>query len=163
MKRPNQTFFVGFFSCFVLMSCLLLFAFKAPNGGILSPTMMSSAISWNEALALKNKYLSSNPLKIEISGQGGTSQQPLEGFTINAAQLLEIIQANKVGGKADEVVFYLGADDPAPGFTLPRYNLIAVGKNAGGLMIPNNDRDKSDPSKSSVFDKAEPCPPFCPE
>lgn len=164
MKTISNSFAAGFFTAILSMSCFFLFSFFTPANTDIKPGILtaSTAISWNEAVTLKNKFKNLQPLKMETTGPNGINQVPLEGFTIQAAQLLEIIQNNKAGGQADAVMFYLGAEDPQQGFTLPKYHIIAVGVNANGLMIPANDRDKSDPGKSSVFDKADPCPPFCP-
>ncbi|MCC6817094.1 MAG: hypothetical protein IT267_11835 [Saprospiraceae bacterium] len=124
----------------------------------------SGAISWNEAMSMRNKYKELAPLKIEYNGQNGKQINTLEAFKISATNLLEIIQNNKSGNgyNADHVVFYLGAKDPTDGNSLPTFQLIAVGMKNNQLMIPANVNDKNDPSKSSVFDKADPCPPFCP-
>lgn len=163
MKHFTSDFAKGFYACLFLMSVGLFFAFSNKTTQKNTDEHVSEAISWNDALAMRNKYLASSPLKTEMNNQGTITLKSLEGFSIQADHLIEIIQNNKAGGTADAVVFYLGAEEPASGFSLPRYNLIAVGRNSSGLMIPTNERDKSDPSKSSVFDKADPCPPFCPE
>jgi hypothetical protein len=162
-KIPD--FYKGFLTaCSVVLFVVLLSSFvkekQVKSSEILS---VSSAISWNEALTLRSDFTSNAALKIEIEGAGGIKQVPLKGFTIQADQLIEIINNNKVGGTADAVVFYFGSQPPLPGYTLPRYNIIAVGESNNQLMIPANERDWSDPNSSSVFDKANPCPPLCPE
>lgn len=134
----------------------------------LSPTFAeSSAISWNEALALKDKYLELAPMKIEYVNPSNPNTKlikTLEAFKIKASDLIEIIQNNKSGNgyPADNVMFYMGAKAPASGYTLPSYQLIAVGMRNNQLMIPAIGSDRNDPNKSSVYDKADPCPPFCP-
>jgi len=147
-------------SAVFLFSCIFVLSSYTKN--VVHSTenaLESTAISWDEAISLRDFYKENQPLRV----QSGNSQVPLEGFTIQAQQLLEIISNNKVGGKADQVMFYLGAEAPDRGSTLPKYNLIAVGLNGGQLMIPSSQEGRSNPSQSSVFDKANPCPPFCPE
>ncbi|NOT36703.1 MAG: hypothetical protein HOP11_04945 [Saprospiraceae bacterium] len=116
---------------------------------------------------MRNKYKTLQPLKVEFdnpNNPGTKTIQTLEAFKISASQLLAIINNNKNGGgyNADNVVFYLGAKDPEPGYTIPSYNIIAVGMRNNALMIPITEADKADATKSSVYDKADPCPPFCP-
>ncbi|MFZ1705276.1 MAG: hypothetical protein WAT79_13090 [Saprospiraceae bacterium] len=166
MKNHIQNVFTGFLAAIFTIVCFLVFSFftekkeVSPN----SVVPISSAISWNEAVALKNKFKTLQPLMMEVSGNSGSEQIPLEGFKIQASQLLEIINNNKSGGgnPADFVMFYLGAQDPTSGMTLPSYHMIAVGMQGDNLLIPTSESDKKDASKSSIFDKADPCPPFCP-
>lgn len=165
MQNKVSDFYKGFFAaCVMGLLIVVLSSFvkdtQTKSGEIFSA---SSAISWNEALTLRSDFKSRSPLKIEVEEGGTIKQLPLEGFTIQANQLLEIINNNKSGGNADAIMFYFGSQDPAPGFSLPRYNIIAVGVSNNELMVPTNERDWSDPNKSSVFDKANPCPPMCPE
>ncbi len=160
MQPSYRLFLFGFMSAvFVFCSIVVLSSYTQKEATTTDHLLESMAISWNEAVSLRNFYKENQPLKI----QSGNEQVPLEGFTIQANQLLEIISNNKIGGKADQVMFYLGAEAPERGSTLPKYNLIAVGLNGGQLMIPSNQEGRSNPSQSSVFDKANPCPPFCPE
>lgn len=160
MKPSIRLFLFGFLSAVFLFSCVIVLSSYTKKETITSDNFLESmAISWDEAVSLRNFYKANQPLKV----QSGNSQVPLEGFTIEANQLLEIISNNKVGGKADQVMFYLGAEAPDRGSSLPKYNLIAVGLNGGQLMIPSSPEGQSNPSQSSVFDKASPCPPFCPE
>lgn len=165
MKHPFKLFFAGFFTALAAIGCLIILSSFSTKGDLLKTTFnsISTAISWNEAIAMRNNYKEMQPLRIGISENGSMREVPLEGFTIDANQLQEIISNNKSGGSADAVMFYLGAENPLSGSTLPRYNLIAVGLKNGVLMIPNNREEWDNPTKSSVFDKAEPCPPFCPE
>lgn len=160
MKHQTKSFMAGFITAFATIGCIFFLSFFTPKESTDASTFrpVSTAISWNEALSMRTKYVARTPLKIESSG----NQVPLEGFTIQANQLSEIISNNKSGGSADAVMFYFGAEDPAPGSSLPKYHLIAVGIKNNTLMIPSTERDRNDPTKSSVFDKADPCPPFCP-
>jgi len=160
MKHQTQTFIAGFVTAFAFMGCIFFLSFSTPEKAedVSGLRPVSTAISWNEAVSMRTKYVARTPLKMEVSG----NQVPLEGFTIQANQLSEIISNNKSGGNADAVMFYFGAEDPAPGSTLPKYHLIAVGIKNNALMIPSDQRDRNDPTKSSVYDKADPCPPFCP-
>ena len=165
MTHSLKIFLAGIFTALGALSCLFVLISSTTKEEVLKNinTSVSTAISWNEALSLLNTYLDMQPLMIDISENGGTRQVPLQGFTLQADQLQEIISNNKSGGNADAVMFYLGAERPLPGNTTPRYNLIAVGVKNGALMIPLNERDWDNPAKSSVYDKADPCPPFCPE
>ena len=166
MQVKVSDFYKGFITaCCMGMFIVILSSFvKDTKINSVEVITASSAISWNEALALRNDFKSRSPLKIEVEEGGSVRQLPLEGFTIQANQLMEIINSNKSGGGvADAVTFYFGSQDPAPGFSLPRYNIIAVGVSNDKLMIPAIERDWNDPNRSSVFDKANPCPPMCPQ
>lgn len=122
----------------------------------------SEAISWNEAVQMKNMFVGLSPISIEVpDGRGNNTEVPLEGFKIQASQLLELINNNKNGGQADEVMFYFGAKQSSSS-NIPSFNIIAVGIKNNALMIPSTAEGKANPGSSSIFDKADPCPPMCP-
>lgn len=123
---------------------------------------VSQAISWDEAVQMKNMFTELSPMMIDIPDGRGSKSVPLEGFKMDANQLLELINSNKNGGKADEVMFYFGAKPSATGTGNPMFNIIAVGMKNNNLMIPATSEGKSNPESSSIFDKADPCPPMCP-
>lgn len=165
-KINFKSFLFGFVlaaGAFVTMSFLSKSTLDSPI--IKDKTVdVSEAISWADALSMKAKFVALQPLSIEVSNGVNTTVMPLEGFRVEAAHLLEIIQNNKMsnGQKADNVVFYFGAKDPKPGMTQPEYNLIAVGESRGVLMVPSDPESQQRSGSSSVFDKANPCPPMCP-
>jgi hypothetical protein len=159
-------------ACLFSSLCILIFSFFTLNTNISNEVddktiIESESISWDEAQTLMSHFKTLQPLKIELGdprSQSGTTIIPLEGFKIKASQLLEIINNNKSGngGQADNVMFYFGATDPQTNFTIPDYRIIAVGEKNGSLIIPTSSAAKGDKNSSSVFDKADPCPPMCP-
>lgn len=134
----------------------------------------SDRISWNEADALRDEYLKFKPLRVQYddpANPGTNKIGDLEGFIINARQLDEIINHNKSpykGGTdstADEVIFYLGKKGKfgIPPFDKAHMHIIAAGIKSDTLLIPSSALDQTNATKSSIFDKADPCPPNCPK
>lgn len=123
----------------------------------------SQAISWNAALAMTDYWKQITPIKT-INVKNDTV--PLEGFKIKTSSLLNIINHNKQGnGEAtDYVMIYFGASKPQTAGGLPTYNIIAVGgsNNNDRLMIPTTPPERDNANLSSIYDKADPCPPRCP-
>lgn len=120
----------------------------------------SHAISWDEAQTMRNNFKILKPLMIKDSDGKPVA---LEGFKIKASQLLEIINNNKnrIGtDTADNVFIFFGASNIQS--TLPDYNIIAIGEKNGSLMMPTSAADQANATKSSIYDKALPCPPMCP-
>lgn len=143
----------------------------------ISPTLSlakSERISWNQADILKKEYEGFNPLKLRYEdppGSGNFKTENLQGFKFNAMDLDEIINANKIVDpmgnpvKPDEIIFYLGKKGHFGVYPFRHANMhiIAAGMKAGRLLIPASAADQADARKSSVFDKADPCPgPGCP-
>ena len=118
-------------------------------------------MSWNDAEALIAEYRRA-PIMIESLGSAGdTVRTPLQGFQMDAGEIDEIINYNRNGlngnGLADHLMIYFGATRDSTG--LSKLQLIAVGVKDGVLM---KNADGRESRKSSVFDKADPCPPNCP-
>src|SRR5690606_22662621 len=119
----------------------------------------SQAISWVEASNLMSHYMTNNPFLIK-NPQNPKLSVPLEGFKIKASGLDSIINYNKIGNgkKPEYVMLYLGKD------IQKGYTIIAVGIDSSGyLIIPSNQQDPANAKLSSIYDKAEPCPPMCPK
>lgn len=131
------------------------------------PTTTDRRISWDEAKALMDEY-DRNPLICYAQGvQGSDGQVVPKGFKLNARNINEVINNNQNGEKgnkiADELMIYFGAQQMPDGTS--KLQLIAVGveKAVGqpyGVIMKNP--VGSDRQKSSVFDRADPCPPNCP-
>ena len=120
----------------------------------------SSRISWSDAQKLQQEYLGFKPMRVKYTDASGTEQkEDLKGFVFTATHLDTIINYNASGTKPDEVYFIFGQDgtfsEGILGMTKrPNMHIIAVGMNGKNLLISG--------SKPSIFDKADPCPPNCP-
>lgn len=128
----------------------------------------STRITWSEATAMKDEYLNFRPLRVQTPENDNHGlRQNLEGFTIKASQLQEILSSNlSGGGPPDAVYFQFGqegkfGDDFLGGLFHDSGNirLIAVGVRNGLLLNTNTDGTTT----ISVYDKADPCPPNCPK
>lgn len=125
---------------------------------------VSEKISWKDAIILKDEYEAFTPLRVWNTA---TRQfEKLKGFKFKADHLREVLNDNVIGGSdVDEVIFYLGKKGRTSqdGRSYENIHVIAAGMKAGRLLIPASAGDQADARKSSVFDKADPCPgPGCP-
>lgn len=134
-------------------------------------TAVDNRISTNEMINYYNQYIDASPIPIWYDMDGRHVSGKLEGFPIATADLEEIINRNKFRGpsgqniKPDKILFYIGQDGTSTyeGQTYGNMKLIAVGVKDSKLMIPENRDHWSDKDKSSIYDKADPCPgPGCP-
>ncbi len=130
------------------------------------PPALTERISWNEAVKLKTAYLGYRPMMVEYRDAAGKIvRAPLQGFQMDARMIDEVINRNQnaPGGdsKADNMMIYFGIDGfSGSGATaIPNYRIIVVGEKGGKLM---KNPVASDVAQSSVMDKADPCPPNCP-
>ena len=130
----------------------------------MSSISRSERISWQTAKNLKDEYIGFKPMNVEYKDPktGKDIDTELEGFKMDARQMDEIINHNKHTGStdstADEVIFYFGMDGKAgPWYSkFPNLHIIVAGvKN--NIVLKNRDINES--KASSVFDKADPCPP----
>lgn len=123
----------------------------------------SDRISWKDALKMQKEYV---PNRQHLKTRVGSGDSVLRGIVFDARQLDEIINHNRhptgTDSTADEVIFYLGKDGESGGWLskYPNMHVIAAGMKGRYLLI---DADQSTATKSSVFDKADPCPPNCPK
>lgn len=124
----------------------------------------SERISWTDAMILRDEYQGFKPLQVRYEKTtGDTVVETLNGFVFNAADLDQIINKNIIA-KPDEVIFYLGQKGT---FKTHWYegkhgnmHIIAAGIKEKQLLY---DRQyPSDATKSTIYDKADPCPPNCP-
>ncbi len=129
---------------------------------------VSERISWEEATTGRNEYLNFKPLLVKYADPTTGSDQisRLKGFTFEAAHLKEIINQNSSSrGNPDKITFYLSQNgtfsDNSSGTTIEygNINLIAVGVKNNRQLID----DILSGRQLSVFDKADPCPPNCPD
>ena len=115
-------------------------------------TILSTRIPQVNAINMRKDYENDpNALKINIAGK----PEPLKGFIFEAKHLKEILDDNASGITPDHVIFYLGEETKDE---VLEYHMIAYGINSNKLLDYSN--SKRDPS---IFDKADPCPPGCPE
>lgn len=122
--------------------------------------IQSSRITWTQATAMHNEYLLFKPLRVRYPESSTGSIDNLKGFSFSASQLDEIINGNLSGSKPDEVYFMFGQEGTfSDGFMNNSANMriIAVGTlNNSFLTTPRSG------TSISVYDKADPCPPNCP-
>ena len=128
----------------------------------------SERISWNRADKLKGEYMGFKPMNVEYKdpATGKDIVTELEGFKMDARQIDEIINHNKHTGStdstADEIIFYFGMDGKSgPWYSrFANLHIIAAGIKNNTLL---KNREGSNDVESSIFDKADPCPPYCPQ
>jgi len=148
----------------------LIFNFFLPRS-VAYKFAKSERISWDTADSLRKEYREYRPLKVRVHYQDSSDPNAevdsiLNGFKFNASDLNEIINSNlslPVGEKADEVIFYLGKKGVS-GRWPNKYatmHIIAVGVKNDSLLFNRNQTNVK--AASSVFDKADPCPPNCPK
>jgi len=123
----------------------------------------SERISLKDAVDYQRKFDKIKPLRVTHKGvynSNAEKTEPLEGFVFNASDLYEIVRNNRSGETPDEVIFYFGQDGEA-GPSTDRHgviHIIAIGRKNNKLLIKDKDTVRNEPS---IFDKADPCPPFC--
>jgi len=113
----------------------------------------SGGISLQEAKEMREYYKKSNyHFKTKYLRGGAPVIDTLEGFSFDAADLEALIKdAN--GKKAKDIMFYFGRDAndvSHGGKKYPRYAIIAIGVDSTGNLA------------DTAYDKADPCPPYCP-
>jgi len=124
-------------------------------------------ITWKQATDMQKEYLDFRSLRVFIPENDRHEQrQKLKGFTFPADTLREILDHNLSGETPDSVYFQFGqegtfGDDFLGGLFRDsgHMRLVAVGVKNGKLLIT----EKTPGTGISVFDKADPCPPNCPE
>ncbi|MDZ4748017.1 MAG: hypothetical protein SH808_05985 [Saprospiraceae bacterium] len=134
-------------------------------GPFSSSPVATERITWQKATDMQTQYLDFRPLRVQFPENDNRSERKdLKGFKFSASQLNEIINANKSGETPDEVYFFFGqegrfGDDFLGGLFHDSGNirLIAVGMKNNNLLNKNPTG-----TEISVFDKADPCPPNCP-
>lgn len=157
--------FVQISSTAIITSAIYIIYFLFFSGAPTLSFMKSDRITWPEATQLKTEYINYKPLRVTHKGQSTTDPEKtadLQGFVFDAAHLNEIINNNQsASGNPDKVIFYLGQDGKAGGLFTKHgiIHIIAVGIKGDILLID----DKSGANLPSIFDKADPCPPFCPK
>ena len=123
----------------------------------------SAAISWDSASIFINDFKKSNALKVTHNGrdnQGREKKDPLQGFTMEADNLRQILDSNSSGIKPDNVIFYFGEKGKTSRwFGHGIINIFAVGIKNDTLLTDTSNKARLPP----IYDHANPCPPFCPE
>lgn len=144
---------------------LTYFYFTDITYPVVSPNDMNKLISVTDAQGLIQQYKDDRPLK---TLDAGNQVQKLEAFIFSRAVLEDILHRNKIlddyntPQKPDAILFYLGQDGTFPDnqdqqHPYPNYRLIAIGMKNGALLLPK-ENDYSNKLKSSIYDKARPCP-----
>ncbi len=128
-------------------------------------TWESGRITWEQAKNFKSQYTNFRPLQVlhkSATGRGQEVEESLQGFVFESEHLREIIDNNRSGTNPDKIIFYFGQKGIAGGTGGSLHgiiNIIAVGVQGKTLLID----DASKSGKASIYDQADPCPPFCPE
>jgi len=159
-----------------LVTSLIFLAviFSSEIAALIKPPMKeyfaNDTISVYKMETLRKQYIEGTPIKkLNVNGN---KVDTLQGFVFSKTALKNILLHNEVKGslgfskKADAIVFYLGQegtfpDDINPTINRPIYNLIALGAVNDGdslkLILPAP-ADYNNANKSSIYDKAKPCP-----
>lgn len=155
-----------------IITALIVIAVKPSNEQhslILRGTSTSGAISWLKAQNYMKQWDSTSPLKSDDSGIAKT----LHAFSFNAKQLDTLINhnlnPNGSDSTADDVFIFFGQDSTFENgqSRFVNVHLILVGgkydSTAGKDTLMINNNRKNSALASSVYDKADPCPPNCPK
>ncbi len=127
-----------------------------------SSPQKDTRISWATAMKFKSDYLNFKPMMVVYDdGSSKRKVDKLEGFKISALAVNEILNDNKNGTnstKADELMIYFGIEGTtmAEGNEIPNLRIILAGIQDGKIMKNSTATNETD---SSVFDRADPCPP----
>ncbi len=130
-------------------------------------TEASERTTWDATRILQSEYLAFNPLKVKYPNDKGVDViDSLKGFVFSADHLDEIIRGNfhypsGSGKMPDEVLFLLGQDgtfDDKEGSKYGNMRLTAVGMKDNVIL-----KGAASGTLVSLFDKADPCPPNCPD
>lgn len=115
----------------------------------------SDEIDVVKARAMREYYkkMSSHFKSVFFDSRGAIVMDTLEGFRFNVSDLEKLI-SNTNGKKAKDIVFYFGRDANDVTFGGRSYPSVAI--IAMGI-------DSSNKIGKTAIDKADPCPPFCPE
>ena len=134
------------------------------NGSLTASIAKSERITWKDAGTLKTEFLDKKHFKVtyeDSTNPGVEITKPLVGFVFNANHLREILNDNRSKQIPDEVIFYFGQEAEKAGnwpFKHSVIHIIAVGMKGRELLINDADPRRDSPS---IYDKADPCPPFC--
>ena len=115
----------------------------------------SGPITKVDAQKLRDEY---NTSTLALQTSMSNRAVSLQGFVFDADDLREILDRNTSKIKPDSVIFYFGKE---PGLTLPNvanWHIIAYGMKGKQLL----DFTKTAGKAESIKDKADPCPPNCP-
>jgi hypothetical protein len=130
--------------------------------------MKSERISWEDAKKLKKEYEEFKPLRVRhrgVTDTGPEEKENLRGFVFEAADLDEIIRSNHSSlGNPDKVVFLFGQSGTFTEFPARKranMHIIALGMKDNVFLIDGTKADATK-ARASIFDKADPCPPNCP-
>ncbi len=172
-KIPNKFFnkydFIKI-SATILLTLSLVYFFNVLNKNIRVP-LDDNLISTRDMINYYNQYSDAQRINICYKANDTPRSGKLEGFPMRTEDLIEIINNNKyrtaegLKVKPDTILFYLGRDGTSNlcGPTTGKIKLIAVGMKNKKLMVPENPGEWNDKAKSSIYDKADPCPgPGCP-
>lgn len=124
-------------------------------------------LSWNEAQKRIDEYIQDPIMVDSITEKGDTIKTALKGFSMSARAINEVINHNRNenGNEiADELMLYFCKSKDDNGVSRLQLIVVGVENEVGDKygVIMKNDKDGNDTLKSSVFDRADPCPPNCP-
>ena len=148
----------------LITSAVFVLPMANSETGLFKPKPVDSMrITWQQALDMQTEYLRFRPLRVEYpEGDSHANREDLKGFVFLASDLKEILNNNGSGEIPDKVYFQFGQEgefgDTWFGFHHSgNIRLIAVGVRNNKVL-----NTSSNGLPISVFDKADPCPPMCP-
>lgn len=152
MKRNSTCTLCAFvFTAFILLAC------KNQEQGIFDvskPKKPDEVISIEDAKELMTYYRKNKEhFKVAYLKNGQKIVDTLEGFRLDTADINQILNYAP-GKKASSIIVYFGrrADDTYEGSKkYPSYTLIAMPIGDNNTLV------------KQAYDKADPCPPYCPD
>lgn len=161
------------FAVTVLLTLGAVYVFNPFNNIAPLPSIdVDNRISTDQMIDFHSQYINDKPITICYEESGRIELGNLVGYPMATRDLEDIMYRNKVRSasgsivRPDKIMFFMGQDGTT------RYDrhyygnikLIAIGVKDGELMVPENRDFWSDKNKSSIYDKADPCPgPGCPK
>lgn len=158
---------IGSTFLFTAFATAIVTSYYADDGSTVVGTDASERTTYSSARTMQEEYLAFRPLKVQYRTEEGTEViDSLKGFVFSADHLDEIIRGNfhfpsGSGKMPDEVLFLLGQDgtfNDKAGTEYGNMRLTAVGMKDNVIL-----NGAATGTLVSLFDKADPCPPNCPD
>jgi hypothetical protein len=118
----------------------------------------SEAITWEQARTLMNEYQGRNPIMMTTYTETGTTRfEKLKGFKFDKSDIMDLLTSSSGTPevKADTLLLMFGTAGTfldANDVEWPNMHIIAFGTHNNVTLIGG-----------PIYDRADPCPPNCPQ